>query len=108
MKGHINSLAAEVGRWHREIFGSYDPVHHVQAIGQKAAEEARELHDADTYDKMRLEVADLLICGLAAADRLEMDAESAVKEKLAILIERGLTQLQRDKDRGITQAKDRG
>jgi hypothetical protein len=100
----MQKVANRVGEWHRTIFGEYDPLDHIRAIATKAQEEAREL-EADPGDPM--EIADLLICGLACADRWGLDPVEIVERKLAILKGRGMDQLQRDKDRGIVQAKDR-
>jgi hypothetical protein len=99
----IQSLQSEVGKWHRSIFGEFSPELHVIAIAQKAQEEAGELRQNPWS---REEVADLMICALAAADRLELDIEHDVNSKLFELIRRGSEQLKRDAERGIVQAKD--
>lgn len=97
---NIHDLQTEVGAWHRSVFGEYDAKDHVRAIAQKAQEESRELRNEPCPE----EVADLLICALAAADRLGMDAVEAVRAKLEILRHPDRNQRQRDRQRGIVQA----
>lgn len=98
----IGALQAHVGAWHRRVFGEHDPLDHARAIGQKAQEEARELHDDPTPE----ECADLAICALAAADRLGVDLGEEIVKKYAVLVARGADQLDRDRARGIVQAAD--
>lgn len=91
-----------IGEWHRSIFGEHDPHDHVKAIAQKAEEESRELYANPCPE----EVADLFVVAFAAADRLGMDIPAEIYKKYAILLERGETQLERDRERGIIQASE--
>lgn len=100
---NIDAICKSIGEWHRHIFGEYDPSDHVRAIAQKAEEESRELYASPT-DPM--EAADLIICGLAALDRMGYFPSEMVREKLEILKGRGVSQLERDQERGIIQARD--
>lgn len=98
----IDALCRKVGAWHRSVFGEYKTEDHICAIAMKAKEEARELQ-ANPLDPM--EVAGLLICALAAADRIGFAPSLMVAVKLEILKSR-TDQLGRDRERGIVQAAD--
>src|SRR5690348_9327215 len=110
MSNDIHELMAEVGAWHRSVFGEHNIYDHVRAIGQKAEEEAKELqaetemfgNDAGVAE----EIVDLAICALACADRMNLNLAYGIRWKLGVLKARGMTQLQRDKERGIVQASE--
>lgn len=93
-----------IGEWHREIFGEYEVLDHIRAIAQKAKEEAQELYDNPDSPE---EAADLFIIAFAAADRLGININEEIAKKFAKVKARGKTQLDRDKERGIEQAKER-
>lgn len=103
--GSLKQWQNQIGAWHREVFGEYDPLDHIRAIAQKIQEEGHELEVAPDDPQ---EIADVLICAFAAADRLGIDMEEQLSCKMQVLVRRKHEQIGRDRERGILQASERG
>ncbi|RYG36361.1 DUF3310 domain-containing protein [bacterium] len=100
----VSELVSEVGAWHRSLFGEFAPEDHRRAIVMKASEEMGEFMG----DPCQEEAADVILCLMALASREGWDLEAAVRAKLAVLIERGQGQKDRDRERGIPVVGDHG
>jgi phosphoribosyl-ATP pyrophosphohydrolase len=112
----MEQLIQDMREWHEATFPNRDPL----KTAKKVLEEASELHIAvkeDVYQESRKdrqsrpgllyagrrisdEIADVMICAMVLSTFFDMDLESVVLERLAVVKERK-NQPERDKARGI-------
>jgi phosphoribosyl-ATP pyrophosphohydrolase len=92
------TIQQKVGDWHRSIY----PICTNEKIARKYWEEALELRMAiaDNTDWQE-EAADVVIVLMSLCDRNGVDLMAEVSKKLEVVRNRGLSQRQRDLERGV-------
>ena len=89
----IADVQAQIGSWQKQTFGTIDP----QGQLRKLCQEARELNAEFAYEQgkvteeVRLEAADVAIVLMGFCERMGIDLERAITDKMAINRERKWT-----------------